>query len=321
MKVSVIIPLFNKARYIQRAIDSVLAQTYIDYELIVVDDGSTDDGVKIVRKYSDMRIRLILQDNAGPGAARNRGIKESFGKYIAFLDADDEWLPLFLEKTTEYLDLHSNVATISTGYLDMGRPLGIIEKLWDKKGVIDGHYRVWENEYSAQFVSWLLSYMNPWSTVSRKTVLLQYGGFFDKWKCLYAEDSYLWLQVLLSETVAVIREPHVVYHSEASELSQNRTTPYPIAPYHHEPAPLYESCSINSRKLLEQILSIKAVESSINHSMNGFGRESRMLLSRFSRKYRPQEFRKAKLFSLIAPILPTLRSLRRIVKQKMRKIP
>ena len=94
--VSVVIPLYNKDKYIARALDSVFGQTCQDFEVIVVDDGSTDNGAEIVRSYKDRRLRFIRQANAGPGAARNHGIQESRAPLLAFLDADDEWLPEFL---------------------------------------------------------------------------------------------------------------------------------------------------------------------------------------------------------------------------------
>ncbi len=97
MKVSVVIPLYNKVRHIRRAIDSVLKQTCQDFELVIVDDGSTDGSGDIVRQFADPRIRLIVQANAGASAARNRGICEAVCDLVAFLDADDEWLPCFLE--------------------------------------------------------------------------------------------------------------------------------------------------------------------------------------------------------------------------------
>lgn len=94
--VSVIIPLYNKAPYIERTLRSIVAQTFVDFEVLVIDDGSTDGGAELVRQFHDHRISLKTQINSGVSAARNRGIIESRSDYIAFLDADDEWKPEFL---------------------------------------------------------------------------------------------------------------------------------------------------------------------------------------------------------------------------------
>ena len=96
--ISIVIPLYNKVNTIARALDTVFAQTYQDFEVLVVDDGSTDDSAIVVERYADPRIRLIRQANAGVSAARNKGIEEANGEYVAFLDADDEWMPEFLEE-------------------------------------------------------------------------------------------------------------------------------------------------------------------------------------------------------------------------------
>ncbi len=114
-KVSVIIPTYNRARYITRAIDSVLAQTYKDWELIIVDDGSTDNTRDVVEPYlKDKRIRYVWQENRGVSAARNKGLDLAQGEYIAFLDSDDFYLPEKLMHSIEILDKYSNVVLVSS---------------------------------------------------------------------------------------------------------------------------------------------------------------------------------------------------------------
>lgn len=95
--ISVVIPLYNKAHTITRSLTSVMRQEFTDFEVIVIDDGSTDNGRDIIlSNFQDSRIKVIPQQNAGVSAARNRGVTESHGDYIAFLDADDEWHPQYL---------------------------------------------------------------------------------------------------------------------------------------------------------------------------------------------------------------------------------
>lgn len=100
---TVIIPLYNKAPYIERAIKSVLNQTVSNFEVIVVDDGSRDNGPEVVRQFSDPRVQLISQTNAGVSAARNKGAEMASSPYLAFLDADDEWEEGFLKKISELI--------------------------------------------------------------------------------------------------------------------------------------------------------------------------------------------------------------------------
>jgi glycosyltransferase involved in cell wall biosynthesis len=114
--ISVIVPLHNAAEYISRSIGSVLTQTYPHFELIVVDDGSTDGGGDIAENPKDSRIRLIRQNNLGVSAARNLGITEARGEYIAFLDADDKWDPIFLEVIVGLVDSYPEAGLYSTGF-------------------------------------------------------------------------------------------------------------------------------------------------------------------------------------------------------------
>ena len=100
---SVVIPLYNKQNYIKETIKSVLNQTFQNFEIVVVNDGSKDDSIKIIESIQDYRIKLVHQENSGVSVARNMGIKEANAKYIAFLDADDLWLPEFLQTIYELI--------------------------------------------------------------------------------------------------------------------------------------------------------------------------------------------------------------------------
>lgn len=113
--VSVIIPTYNRAKHISKAIDSVLAQTYKSYEIIVIDDGSTDDTRQVLASYEG-RIKYIYQENSGHAPARNTGIRAATGKWVAFLDSDDTWLPEKLSKQIEIL-ISSNAKVCYTNVI------------------------------------------------------------------------------------------------------------------------------------------------------------------------------------------------------------
>lgn len=112
--ISVIIPTYNTAQLIERTIRSVLAQSCQDFEILIVDDCSTDDTLTLVKAIQDERIRIFEQEeNRGPAAARNRGLTEAKGEYCAFLDGDDYWEPDFLKETSGFLDAHPEVVAVS----------------------------------------------------------------------------------------------------------------------------------------------------------------------------------------------------------------
>jgi len=118
--ISVVIPLYNKAPFVQKAIDSVLAQTITDWELVVVDDGSSDDGPALVSAYADHRIKLIKQDNAGVGAARNKGAELAKYEMLAFLDADDYWSSTHLENLQQLFVEFPTASLYGTAYFGIG---------------------------------------------------------------------------------------------------------------------------------------------------------------------------------------------------------
>lgn len=114
--ITVVVPLYNKAGSIGHTIQTVLNQTFQDFEIVIVDDGSTDASVAEVQKFNDPRIRIISQANAGVSAARNRGIAEAKGEYVALLDADDRWMPGYLDEQMSLASKYQSCAIFGTNY-------------------------------------------------------------------------------------------------------------------------------------------------------------------------------------------------------------
>lgn len=280
MRVSVIIPLFNKAPFIERALRSVAAQTFADFEIIVVDDGSTDGGLTIVEKFTDSRLRIVGQENAGPGAARNRGLREARGEFVAFLDADDEWLPEYLAENLHSLnEPGANAAAVVSGYFEY--PAGLSrDEMWRRRGLRDGEMRL-SAETQPSLAIALLAYMTPCTTVARTEVLRKHGGFYERDHCAYGEDAHLWLKLLLTESVIVNLKPLARIHFEASGATQTRRSVRPVEPFLRDPDEIKTSCPPHLRELLSRILAIRALKTACMLGYWGRWREARELVRRF----------------------------------------
>lgn len=138
--ISVIIPLYNKEPIIEKSVRSVLSQDYQDFEIIVVNDGSTDNGVGVVKKISDSRIHLITQENGGPGKARNTGVRNAQGEWIVFLDADDEFLPGALQLFSDTIGQHSDCDFFDfSWYADNGKERLLADHA--KEGVVRNPFK------------------------------------------------------------------------------------------------------------------------------------------------------------------------------------
>jgi len=214
---SVVIPLYNKEKHIMRAINSVLNQTYQDFELIVVDDGSTDGSFEAASTIQDPRIRIMCQDNRGVSAARNRGVVEAKSNWVAFLDADDEWLPSFLEENIEIIQSHSDCAIIGSAYLfsEHDGSLRVVRPslpyILGWKGVLDDYYAAIQEE--APFSSS--------SVVIRKEVLIESGMFPEGIN--NSEDITTFLKIAINNNICYIYLPLAVYHLEAENRSKYNT--------------------------------------------------------------------------------------------------
>lgn len=213
-RVSVVIPLFNKAPHVGRAVESVLRQSFADFEVVVVDDGSTDGGCEVVRAIADDRIRLIRQPNGGVSSARNRGIREARGDLVAFLDADDGYNQEFLATILELASLHGGAGAYGTSF----------EIVYE-----DGRRAVWHTaslrETSARDVL-IQDYFRDvlfgpviWSSataIPRNT--FERVGLFPEGVRL-GEDLDQWMRIGARYPIAVSRYVGAVYHRDAT----NRT--------------------------------------------------------------------------------------------------
>jgi len=218
--VSVVVPAYNAASFIERALDSVLGQTRRADEIIVVDDGSTDDTAEVLKQY-EKQIRYIRQKNAGPGAARNRGIESAKGNWIAFLDADDEWMTKKLQSQVELLQRNPELVWVSGNYLcclcKQKRRAAVIEpkKIEQLLG---------RREYHDSFFTALRARASGcMDTMLIKKEVLQDAGLFPV-NHFKSEDTDLWLRIAyLYPRIGFVREPMAIYHMEVeASLARKR---------------------------------------------------------------------------------------------------
>lgn len=209
MRFSVVIPLFNKAPYIKKALESVIGQTFRDFELIVVDDGSTDDSLCVARETlgsSSIKYRLIHQENSGVSTARNNGVAASHGDYICFLDADDWWAPSFLDRMDGFIEMYPDAGIYGTNYYIISR----------------GRQRVALHIPATGYINYCDCYRKlqmPLTSISvaiPKEVFRDTGGF--KPHLRLGEDFDLWIRTALTRKVAYLDEPLAYYFQDSNPV-------------------------------------------------------------------------------------------------------
>lgn len=184
--ISVVIPLYNKESTIRRAVSSILGQSYRNFELIIIDDGSTDQSVAAIERISDPRIKLLSQENKGVSAARNRGVKAASSGYVSFLDADDEWDPEFLAARVDDIRMQPDCALYCCGHsvkYEMMRVLRPPPPGWRGRGIIEHFFDVYPRyQVTNSAVATVL-----------KSHFVDIGGFTvsEPW----GEDIALWLRL------------------------------------------------------------------------------------------------------------------------------
>lgn len=222
---AVIIPLYNKAPYVRKAVESVVRQTYGDWELIVVDNGSTDGSGEIVAGITDSRIRIIrLEDNIGPGGARNYGVSQSTSPWICFLDADDWWEPTFLEEMAGLIERHPVAGIYGTGYYIVKNGKKRIAPI----GVEDG-FKEGDINYCKVYAQTLCMPLTSITVCIPRKVFEESGGFPTDIKL--GEDFLLWIHIALKHKVILLNKPLSNYNQDVDVTY--RGTHHLHAPEHH----------------------------------------------------------------------------------------
>lgn len=219
---SVIIPLYNKEKYIQNTLQSVLDQFFSDYEIIVVNDGSTDGSTTVVREFNDPRIRYYEKENGGASSARNEGISLAEGKYIAFLDADDYWYPYFLEEIHKYILRFPEQKVFSTA-----TELEYKNKISKAKYALKktGDYEIVDYFDTTSHKGILFTPASSFNilftsaSVFQRTVFSEIGVFDKTIKS--GQDVDLWIRVGLRYKVCFIWRTCVRYVYDPRSLSKN----------------------------------------------------------------------------------------------------
>ncbi|MBD2089098.1 glycosyltransferase family 2 protein [Microcoleus sp. FACHB-1515] len=208
-KVSVVIPAYNAMGYLPETLASALNQTFVDYEVIIVDDGSKDNIQQWAAQLSDPRVKLISQENQGLSGARNTGIAHAQGEYVAFLDADDLWAPTKLEKQVQLLEQDPDVGLVYTwsDLIDQhSKPLGRVLRS-------NAEGNVWTELIKQNFVA-------NGSTPMVRRHCFETVGLFDV-ALRSAEDHDMWLRMAPHYSFAVVREPLTQYRILDNSLSKN----------------------------------------------------------------------------------------------------
>lgn len=223
MRFSVIIPLYNKAPYVRKALETVCAQTYRDYELIVINDGSTDNSAIVADEYlkatDGIDYKIINQPNAGVSASRNAGVALSHAEYLAFLDADDWWEPAYLERMAQLIADYPDAGLYACNYVYY-KP----GKTHVALNIPTGYINYPKSYYESNAMPvWTGSAMIPRKVYDEK------GGFPLGIKL--GEDFLLWSKIALQYPVAFLNEPLAWYNNDVPATL--RATRNLHAPEHH----------------------------------------------------------------------------------------
>lgn len=250
---SVVIPLYNKEKHIRRAVESVLAQTHQEFELIVIDDGSTDASLSKINNITDSRLQIIQQENQGEGSARNAGMNASKRDWIALLDADDAWLPDHLEEFNNIIKKVPKAKMLSTSCIEIEDSM----KTFSVKNSVESHIR--EINYFDE-ASRKIGIINSTSVAIKKEAFLNIEGF-KRFKA--GADLEYWARVALKYPVAISDKITCCYFRDTGGVMQ----------------------SLAAKKSSSPILSLADVSPSVNMLIEASKTDASILENKSIRRY------------------------------------
>lgn len=307
---SVVVPLFNKESSIKRCIDSVLEQSYDNLELLVINDGSTDKSCKVLSEIVDTRLKVINKPNGGVSSARNTGIQHAKGKYIAFVDADDNYEPNFLEEIFNLIRHYPDADAYTTGYYK--NKSGKQIKSYVPSGhrgvdfVVNDFFSLWANG----------SFFCASSVVVKSEYFLNHQKYFPVGESM-GEDQDMWFHIAEHGKIAYTSKFMSNYNIESLNslsYSSKITEELPFASRLRESL---NSSNKSVRKGKMKFLEKYDLERSINNSISSNKREGLRLLARYALSLRFLDIKFLAILVLIFPssLLVALRKFKRNIKK------
>ncbi len=273
---SVIIPMYNSELYISSTITSVLKQTFKNFELLIINDGSTDNSTEIVNQFNDTRIKLITKANGGVSSARNRGIKEAKGEYIAFLDSDDYWHPNHLEFASKYLSINNNIVWYTSSQKN-------VNQITLKKEITLNNKFQYLNFFAGG-----IQFISSSNVIIKRNIVVKADGFPENIK--YGEDTVFWYKIGLMASklgYSPITTVQILKHPQSATACLKRSNDY-----------IFECIKARKGKVIKNDLALQGI-----------------ILSMLLYNYRHKDFKAfIELFKLIKPILGLKLSIRTIIQ-------
>ncbi|MEP5837369.1 MAG: glycosyltransferase family A protein [Marinobacter sp.] len=254
--ISVVIPLYNKEKYICKSLESVLSQTYSPHEVIIVNDGSKDNSIDVLTDFLDSRffencVKIVDQNNKGVSSARNLGARYATGDYVAFLDADDIWDRSFIEKMVRLICTHRGFAIYSCGHVVNKLSSGTYSYKCYGKEV---------QEFSREAFSRVMSrcsLVNSSKVIIDKSLFFEIGGFPEGIK--YGEDLYVWLRLMQKYRLCYLPDALVTINQDFDPERANRNSQviYPLIYFSDERSMLVNSEKIYLNKIFFRSFFVK----------------------------------------------------------------